>query len=133
MGTLLNLVFLIISISLNMSSIIDNSENMPTVPVTQEIVKDVTEKEIKTVSNQYKELEKDEPMLQVVDRRSLWGWFWTWCRPPWGHQHILLWAQVLAPVWSRACRYAGVQENTVPWEHPEQQSGFCHNTPHLLP
>jgi len=69
--TLLNLVFLIISISLNMSSIIDNSENIPTVPVTQEIMKDVTKEGIKTVSNQYKELEKDEPMLQVVDRRSL--------------------------------------------------------------
>merc|ERR1739838_287971 len=66
-----NLVFLIISICLNMSSIVENSENIPTVPVTQEIMKDVTKEGIKTVSNQYKELEKDEPMLQVVDRRSL--------------------------------------------------------------
>jgi len=54
-----------------MSSISENSDNIPTVPVTQELMKYVTKEEVKTVSNQYKEFEKDEPMLQVVDRRSL--------------------------------------------------------------
>ena len=63
----------------------------------------------------------------------VWGWFWTWCRPPWAHPHTPRWGSAWAPTWSRACKSSGAPGSTAPLASPRRWWPPSHNTPLVLP